>query len=453
MKTKILICLSGLLLYTGLKMVAQDGLDVLTKNEAFEQMLENNFGIQLADNQVEIAENNTSILNAGYLPTIFTTAGASYDNTTSTTDFNGATNADGDPRPPITLEDAETRRYNAAINLDYTIFDGLGRYYNFKTLKEQYNLTKLQARETIETTTLQLFSVYYEAARLTENVAVLEETLAITKAREQRAQYQFEYGQANKLAVLNAQVDIATDSINLLNARQLLRNTKRDLNVLLNQELETDFEVDTGVEFLEALELVALEEQMLEKNVSILQANQNIVISDYAIKGARSLLLPTIGLTGSYGWNRNLNPASAFFPGTTNSSNSFAIGADLRWNLFDGGQSVTALKNAKIVYKNQELAKSQLEQQVSRDIANAKGDYLNALYIYELQEQNVITNQNNFDRSQEQLKIGQITSVEFRQAQLNLLNAQTTMNAAKYTAKLAELRYLQLVGELLNIAF
>ncbi|PQB03610.1 hypothetical protein BST85_00860 [Aureitalea marina] len=73
--------------------------------------------------------------------------------------------------------------------------------------------------------------------------------------------------------------------------------------------------------------------------------------------------------------------------------------------------------------------------------------------MFELQEQNVVTAQDNFDRSAEQLKIGQITNVEFRQAQVNLLTAQTTKNAAMFAAKVAELNYLQLVGQLLNIDF
>ena len=51
------------------------------------------------------------------------------------------------------------------------------------------------------------------------------------------------------------------------------------------------------------------------------------------------------------------------------------------------------------------------------------------------------------------LQLGQITSVEFRQAQLNLLNAQVTEKAAKYAAKLAELQLLQLTGQLLNVDF
>jgi outer membrane protein TolC len=43
--------------------------------------------------------------------------------------------------------------------------------------------------------------------------------------------------------------------------------------------------------------------------------------------------------------------------------------------------------------------------------------------------------------------------LEFRQAQLNLLNAQTSYNLAKFDAKLAEVQLLQLTGQLLNIEF
>ncbi|RMB62916.1 TolC family protein [Dokdonia sinensis] len=428
-------------------------LDYLSRQEAVRQMLENNFGIKLANNQVSVAENNTSILNSNYLPTVFGLAGANFDRTSSNTDFNGALDQNGNPRPDFEILDAETTRYDASINASYTLFDGLGRYYNYKQLKERYNLSQLEARETIENTMLQLFSVYYEVARIEENLNVLRDALEISKERETRASYQFEYGQVNKLEILNAQVDIVTDSINILNTQQQLRNAQRDLNVVLARELEDLKSTDTTLVFLNELVMESYVEKAKSNNVSLLQAEQDIVITDYEIKKTKGLFLPTIGLTGSYGWNLSNNPASAFFPGTTRTSNTLAAGASLRWNLFDGGQSVVGLKNAKIALDSQQLLKEQLEQQVYRDIANAEGNYKNALAIYRLQEQNVITNQANFERSQERFKLGQVTSIEFRQAQLNLLNAQTTKNAAKYTAKLAEIQLLQLTGQLLNVDF
>jgi len=103
--------------------------------------------------------------------------------------------------------------------------------------------------------------------------------------------------------------------------------------------------------------------------------------------------------------------------------------------------------------ENEEYIKKQIILEVNRDIANALGNYENKRYIYEVQENNVVTNQNNFERTEEQFKIGQITSIEFRQAQINLLNARTSKNLAKYDAKLAEIQLLQLTGQLLNVEF
>ncbi|MFD2562999.1 TolC family protein [Aquimarina rubra] len=426
----------------------------LTKQEAIRLTLENNYGILIATNNIEAAKNSKGILNSGYLPTLAANTGANYQETSSTTSFPGVINPDtGLPREDIEILGAETQRYNASLNLNYTLFDGLGRFYNYKRLKEQYNLTELQARETIENTLLQLFSVYYEVARLTENEQVLEETLRISKERITRSTYQFEYGQNTKLNVLNAEVDVANDSINLLNTRQQLANTKRDLNVIVDNELEKQFTVDTIVSFISRLEIDSYLEKSAENNVTLLQNETNIRISDYDVKVSKSGYLPVIGLTGSYGWNENRNPPSAFFPGNIGDTYTLAAGVSLSWNLFDGGGTITRVKNAKIALDNQELAKIQVEQQVKRDIANALGNYENRLKVYEIQQQNVLTNQNNFERSKERFNLGQITSIEFRQAQINLIQAQTNKTLAKYDAKLAELQLLQLTGQLLNIEF
>ncbi len=432
----------------------------LTKQEAIRLTLENNYGILIATNNIEAAKNNKGVLNSGYLPTLAANAGANYQETSSTTSFPGATirvpvegtmDSITRPRPDIEILGAETQRYNASLDLNYTLFDGLGRFYNYKRLKEQYNLTELQARETIENTLLQLFSVYYEVARLTENEQVLEETLRISKERVTRSTYQFEYGQNTKLNVLNAEVDVANDSINLLNTKQQLINTKRDLNIIVDNELEIQFTVDTIVNFISRLEIDSYLEKSIENNVTLLQNESNIRISDYDLKVSKSGYLPVIGLTGSYGWNENRNPPSAFFPGNIGDTYTLAAGVSLSWNLFDGGGTITRVKNAKIALDNQELAKIQVEQQVKRDIANALGNYENRLKVYEIQQQNVLTNQNNFERSRERFNLGQITSIEFRQAQINLIQAQTNKTLAKYDAKLAELQLLQLTGQLLNI--
>ena len=429
--------------------VSQDSL--LTREAAIELTLENNFGIAIAKNQVAIADNNQSILNTGFLPVLTASGGANYNRDDSVIEFPGQFLENGDPRPDATIDQAESQRYSGGLTVNYTLFDGLGRLYNYKRLKEQYDLTELQARETIENTLLQLFSVYFEVARLTENEFLLSSALNVSLDRIRRADYAFEYGQNTKLDVLNARVDATNDSINLLNARQELLNAKRDLNVVLNRGLGEPVAVDTVVSFISKLQLEAFLEDAKEKNVVLMQTEKNAKINAYDIKVSRSGYLPTVGLSGTYGWNLNQSAQSAFFPGINNETWNFGLGASLTWNLFDGGGTTVRVKNAKIAYENQELLNEQITLEVERDIANALTIYENRLAIFHIQEQNVITNQNNFERSQEEYQLGRISSIEFRLAQVNLLNAQTSKNLAKYNAKLAELQLLQLTGQLLNI--
>ncbi len=438
----IRIAITYLLFFVGLSLSAQQ---ILSPKEAVELALEHNFGIKIANNAVEVADNNTSILNSGYLPTVTGNAGVTHSIDDNESEFSD------DNIPDTVLKGAESSRYNASVGLNYTLFDGLGRLYNYKRLKEEHQLSELDARETIETTMLQIFSIYYTIAQLSENVDALGQTIEISKDRLVRAEYQFDYGQSTKLGVLNAQVDINNDSISLISVKQQLRNTKRDLNVVLGNQLSNEFKVDTSIDFMLQLNKEELLEKTKANNVSLLQAEKNINISKFDIKTSKAQFLPTVGLTGTYGWNKSNNNAASFVAVSTNTGLSGGI--SLSWNLFDGGSTITQVKNAKINLENQQFLKEQLVIEIERDFNNAWDDFQNKLKIYQIQEDNINTSQNNFNRTQEKFKIGQATSIEFRQAQLNLLNAELSRNQAKYDAKLAELTVLQLGGELLNVDF
>ena len=417
--------------------------ELITPEKAVSLALENNYGIKIAKTDVEIAENNADILNSGYLPTLTGNAGANYNLDDTEVGFSDGTNR--------VLNGAESSSYNASVDLDYTLFDGLGRSYDYKQFKETKQLTELQARETIENTIVQLFTIYYNVAELIENKDAVAQTLAISKDRLIRAQYQFDYGQANKLASLNAEVDINNDSISLMNTLQELNNAKRDLNFVLGNTIPYDFTIDTEVAFDNLYDRSELLAKTRNNNISILQVNKNIDINALEIKSETSAYLPTVGLSGSYGWNKNNNNAASFAAYSINTG--LSAGLSLSWNLFDGGSTITNVRNAKVNLEAQKILKEQLLVSIVRDFNNAWDDYENKLSVYRLQEHNIKTAQNNFDRTEEQFKLGQINSIEFRQAQINLLNAELSRNQAKYLAKIAEMQMLQISGDLLNIEF
>ena len=425
--------------------------DKLTKEQALDFALENNFGIQVSRNNTEITKNNSNILNSGYLPTVSISGGANYIGSDSEIAFPGQFDDQGNPIPNRIFEGQESQRYNASVNLNYTLFDGLGRTYIYKQLKEQYNLSELQLRETIEYSILQIFEVYFSIAQFTESSRIFKQNLEVSKERQKRAQSAFIHGQGNKLAVLNAQVDVTNDSISLIQVNQQLDNSKRDLNLLMNQPIDKDYSVELEVNFIPEIQIESWIDTAPEKNVELLKQKSNIQINSYDVKINQSGYLPTVGLVGSYGWNLNKSPATAFFPGTNNTTYSVGVGASLSWNLFDGGRTTTRVKNAKLNFENQELIAQEARLSFDRDLLNALQNYRNTKEIFEIQKKQVETATYNFDRSKSQYQLGSITAIEFRQAQINLANAKNQRAIAKFQAKLSELQLIQLTGELLNV--
>ncbi len=417
--------------------------EILTKKDALAITLENNFGIKIANNNLEVAKNNKSIFNTGFLPTVSASSGGNYRNDNQTITRQDGTSA--------SVDGAVTKSYNASLNLNYTLFDGLGRKYNYQQLKETYNLSELEAKATIENTYLQLFSVYFQIARLSENAKNLEEALSISKSRLERAKYQYEYGQSTKLELLNAEVDVNNDRITLINANQSLSNAKRALNIILGVEKDVNYSVETAVDFNKMMNFKDLQQKTISNNITLKQNEKNIAISEFNVKINKSNYLPSLGFSTSYGWNKSDNPATSFLAKAT--SNGLNAGLNLSWNLFDGGSTKTRVSNAKIALESQQILLEQQKLNIENNLKNTWDNYQNQLFILKAQETNVLTTQNNFERTEERYKLGRVTSIEFRQAQINLINSKTVLNNSKFDAKLIELQLLQLSGDILNVKF
>ncbi len=413
--------------------------EVLTRDKAMELTLQHNYDIQVAQKNVNVAENNSSIYNSGYLPTATASANGSVSYFEGENETVQGTN---------TFNATDAYNYSASAGLNYVLFNGLGRMYNYKQLKEQHNLTELQARQIIENTVLQLSSSYYEIARLTESTLILKSALDISSTRLKRAQYSYEYGQTTQIDLLNAEVDVNNDSINLLNAVQQLENAKRSLNLIMGRDIETEFAVDTAVSFSLPLSREELAELSLQRNIQIEQTMSQLRNSEFAIRANRAGWFPSLSANAGYAYSGSNNPNGAFLIGSK--SYGPQAGLTLSWNLFDGGTTKTRVQNAKINLETQEILKDQTESSVKRDVLNAYSTYTNALFVLNAEKANLATNRKNFDRSDDLYKQGQITSIEFRQAQLNLRNAQNNYSVAKYNAKNAELALKQLAGVLLD---
>ena len=124
---KIKVIFFSLLVLHALNSYSQE--QILKPSEAITIALENNYGIKLANNYLEVAKNNSNVLNSGFLPTVTGNAGAIYNIDDTEAEFSNGN--------ITTLNGAESSRYNASVNLNYVLFDGLGRSYNYKQFKEE----------------------------------------------------------------------------------------------------------------------------------------------------------------------------------------------------------------------------------------------------------------------------------------------------------------------------
>ena len=417
--------------------------ETLSKQDAVKIALENNFDIRTADNDVLTAKNNANIKNSNYLPSLSASSTASFTRTdTKTTSQEGAVeNTNG----------VNASRYNASVDLDYIIFDGLGRKNVYRSLKESYNISELQARLVIELALIDIFSVYYEVARLTENELNQKQTLDISRDRLLRAKYSFDYGQNTQLDVLNAEVDYNSDSITYLTIVQQLENEKRNLNLLMGRDVEIRYAIDTAIIYAENLAFNEIKEKAEINNVNILLNQSGLRNAEYFIKSTRAGNIPKLGLKANYGAIMNDFGATSYT--ATQTLLGPSVGFTLSWNIFDGGTTNIKKQNSKINLENQVIALEKAKLNLSRNVSNAWNIYKTALFVLHAEATNLQTNQRNFDRTVEQYALGQISSIVFRQAQLNLLTAQLNYNKAKYIAKIAELALFQLSGDLLDATF
>ena len=412
--------------------------EILTLDQAKEITLANNFGIKIAKNNVEIAKNQTARRANNYLPNVSASGGLNSNFGSSTQQFSTGQEAN--------FSNAFTWGAQASVNAAYTIYDKR-REITLDQLQESLNASDLQLRQTIEQNLLQVYTSYFTVAQLTENIEVLEETIKISQERLKREQFRTELGQGKGIDVLNARVDVQRDSLNLLNAKLNVANEKRNLNVAMGRSTDVPFAIEISTDPETAMLLEEIIAQTKKENITLELNRQNLAVSELNLNIIDAENRPTVNAGASLDLNYSDNPRGAFIEQSY--SQGLAANIGVNYTIFDGSRSIRR-QNTVLNLANQKLQIDQLEQQIERDVVNTWQNYQNEIFIVGVQESAVETNQENFRRTEELLRSGQISSIEFRQAQLNLLNAQVSLNNSKYTAKLREIQLKQLMGKLID---
>ena len=416
------------------------GQEILSSQEAVAIAIENNFGVLLAENNIRLAENNRDKRALGYYPTVDANVGPNATFGGSQQNFNNGMTAE--------TRNAFSWAAGAAVNARYNLLDP-SRDLQLDQMKEMLSLSNLQLRQTIENTIIQVYNQYYNIALLAENLKAVEEALTLSRRRLERAELRVELGQGLSLDKLNAKVDISRDSVNFLDLSQQVENAKRDLEVIIGSTLPQDFDIDSSVDYDMSLTSNALTEKAITNNVNLLLSDQNQVISQYDLDLLNALNKPTIATNAGVNYNYSVGAPGSFIKSSSNSG--LNLGVTLNWNLFDGGRRKVLEQNTKIAMESESLTKEQIVRELKRDIDNAWGNYQNALYILDVEQNSLNVNIQNLDRTTNLYNRGQLTSLDFRQAQLNLLNSEVGYSNARYQAKLIELQLIYLSGDIMSI--
>ena len=87
---------------------------------------------------------------------------------------------------------------------------------------------------------------------------------------------------------------------------------------------------------------------------------------------------------------------------------------------------------------------------LKKDIESEWSEYEYQLDVIRLQQRNINTTKLNFERSEELYNFGQLTSTQYREAQVNSLRAQYEFIKSTASLKIAEIKLLQLSGRLVE---
>ena len=436
MNTKILFRSLLLFLFCIVKMNAQE---VLTIEDAMKIALQNNFDIKIASNNLDIDKANVSTGNAGMLPKVTATlADANSIQNSSQTRQDGTTTS---------LDNAKNNSLNYGVGLDWTVFDGFKMFARLEQLKELQKLGEAELKRTLILKISAVNAVYFDLVQQQQQLAALDTTIVISTQRLTLAQNRFSIGKASKLEVLNAQVDLNTDKVSLLRQKESYANRKIALNQILARDSKVDFKVVDKVTVDDKLilsELMALAEkqnpqleaQIINKRVSELELKQ--------IKGER---YPTVSVNTGYNFSESQSSL-----GFTSQASSKGLNYGLRasLNLFDGLAQNRNEKIAKIQIENSKIAIEQQSLLLNSELTVAFQTYLTNLELIDLEETNEAIAKQNLNITVDKFRIGTITTLEFRAAQLNYINAKVRYSNAQFQAKLSEIALRELAG---NISF
>lgn len=330
--------------------------------------------------------------------------------------------------------------YNGTYSVmgNYTLYDGGKRQAQVKLNKLAGEAAQLDSATQAAKLQEQIAQLYVQILYSTEAINVNQESYQSSLENENRGKEMVKIGKMSKADLAQLTAQRAQDEYNIVEAKNNVRNYKRQLKELLQITDEEAFDVvmPNTTEAMALAEIPALQSvytAALDRRPEMKVYQNQLAQNDLNVKIAKASKLPTIGL------NAGLSTSTTSM--NTNSwgsqiKNNFYVGGGFSVSipLFDNRQTKTAVNKACIQ-----------QQQILLDMKNEQTQLYSTIENYWLQAN---TNQSQYQAAKvsresakesynllsEQFRLGLKNIVELRTGKDNLLRAQQNELQAKYLA-------------------
>ena len=415
----------------------------LTVEEAVAAAVENNYDIQLLRNDSAVAALNNSYAYAAFLPRLSVTTGLIFNNNNTRQRL-----ADGSERKRGGIR---SNNIAAAVNLNWTVFDGLKMFATRDKLAEFVKLGELNIKNQLVNTVSDVIKTYYSIVRQKQQLVAIEEQMSLNDERVAQAEKKLSVGLGAKPELLQAKVDLNAQKAARLRQQTLIDQLKEQLNLLMVMARETRYEVEDSIPFRNDLVVTEILMAAEQNSPELMVARQNITIAKLTLRERKADRFPVISLTNGYNFAKTENQlvVNNFTP-LLNRNLGFNYGLTASLPIFNNFTVKRQIQAAELDINYQNTLYNYQKWRIDIGISNAYKDYELQKKTLRLEEENILLAKENVYIASERLRLGVTTYLELRETQKSLEDAYNRLIAARYDSKVAETELLRLKGELVR---
>lgn len=410
---------------------------LLTLKEALFIGLENNLEVKMVKNEVLLARESNSFGMAGFMPSVNLSAGRTYQWNDISQKFSSGLE--------VNRSGVSTNTSNAGLSVNWVLFDGGKMFITKKKLEEQETMADLRLKNQILNLSDSIAAAYYQLVLARLDMDIIQTNIDRTEERRKLAEAQFTLGIRSKSDLLQAQIDLNVLHNQWENLKMQLAIRKGAFNQMLGRDPEIDFEVQADVSLTQKQDYSNLKTRVMNDNLQIKLQQKTREIAQLGVKEVKSRALPQINLNTGYNFGRT-NSAAGF--ALYNQSFGPNVGLSVSVPLFSGisVKKLVTLANIDLEAKNLQL--KLMESRLSLQLWKAINNLDMQLETMRIENENILLAKENLAIAKGRFELAQATSLEYKDAQVQLSNAESRLLQAKFNAKIAEMTIRRLEGKM-----